>query len=79
MFVTLSPVLLVNTAAATAPLALADLLGVGIFATGLGIEAAADWQKDEFRSRPESKGRFITEGLWSWSRHPNYFGECLLW
>ena len=79
MFITLSPVLIVNGAASTAPLALADALGFGIFAAGISIEAVADWQKDAFRSRPENKGRFITEGLWSWSRHPNYFGECLLW
>ena len=79
VFVTLLPVLIVNRSPATAPLALMELLGVGIFTAGLSIESVADWQKDEFRSRPENKGRFITEGLWSLSRHPNYVGECVLW
>ena len=57
MFVTLSPVLIVNGMAATAPLGLLDVVGAGVFAAGFGIEVAADWQKDEFRSHPENKGR----------------------
>lgn len=79
VFVTLSPVLIVNGAKATTPLGLLDLLGVAIYSAGLGFEVVADRQKDAFRSKPENKGQFITEGLWSISRHPNYFGESLLW
>jgi steroid 5-alpha reductase family enzyme len=43
------------------------------------VEAVADWQKSDFRSRPENAGRFISTGLWSISRHPNYAGEIVLW
>ena len=43
------------------------------------IEIIADQQKSQFRSIPENKDKFITSGLWSKSRHPNYFGEILLW
>jgi steroid 5-alpha reductase family enzyme len=50
-----------------------------VYALGLGVEVLADSQKDHFKSNPDNKGKFITEGLWSWSRHPNYFGESLLW
>ena len=53
--------------------------GVSIFGLGFGLEVVADWQKDAFRADPANKGKFITEGLWNLSRHPNYFGESLLW
>ena len=53
--------------------------GLTLWLVGFGIEAVADRQKGEFRGRPENKGRFITSGLWAWSRHPNYFGEIVLW
>ena len=46
---------------------------------GFLFEAVADWQKSRFRARPENEDRFIQSGLWAWSRHPNYFGEILLW
>ena len=55
------------------------IIGAGIFVTGLYIEIKADNQKSRFRSIPENRDRFITDGLWSKSRHPNYFGEVLLW
>jgi len=55
------------------------LLGVALWALGFGIEVAADEQKRRFRSRSENSDRFIDTGLWARSRHPNYFGEILLW
>jgi len=55
------------------------LLGVALWAFGFGIEVAADEQKRRFRARPENLDRFITTGVWGRSRHPNYFGEVLLW
>ena len=55
------------------------LIGACLFIIGLYVEIKADNQKSRFRSIPENRDRFITEGLWSKSRHPNYFGEVLLW
>jgi len=55
------------------------LLGIGLWAFGFGIEVTADEQKRRFRTRPENLDRFIATGLWARSRHPNYFGEILLW
>ena len=53
--------------------------GILCWITGFSIEVIADQQKAAFRRSPENHNRFITEGLWSLSRHPNYFGEILLW
>jgi len=55
------------------------LIGLLIWAFGFVIESVADAQKNRFRADPENKGRFINTGLWARSRHPNYFGEILLW
>ncbi len=54
-------------------------LGIAVWLLGFGIEVIADRQKAAFRADPANKGRFITSGLWAWSRHPNYFGEITLW
>ena len=58
---------------------LTTYIGIGLFVIGFGIEVIADHQKTVFRSFEENKNKFITTGLWSKSRHPNYFGEILLW
>ncbi|MBV1879817.1 MAG: DUF1295 domain-containing protein [Pseudomonadales bacterium] len=55
--------------------------GLVIWLVGFSIEAIADWQKSVFRQQKQQAGgpAFISSGLWSWSRHPNYFGEITLW
>jgi steroid 5-alpha reductase family enzyme len=53
--------------------------GTAIWLVGLAIETVADAQKSAFKSKPENRERFITTGLWRYSRHPNYFGEMLVW
>lgn len=56
-----------------------DGLGLLIWILGFSIEAIADGQKRAFRADPKNRGQFIRSGLWSWSRHPNYFGEIVIW
>ncbi len=55
------------------------VVGTVVWVLGFGLEAMADQQKSAFRKDPANTGRFIASGLWSWSRHPNYFGEIMLW
>jgi hypothetical protein len=70
VFVTLSPLLLLNTASAGGPARIvwSDGVGVALFAAGLLIEAIADGQKFAFKMDPANKGRFIDSGLWTYSR-----------
>ncbi len=55
------------------------VIGGVLWLAGFGIEVVADQQKSRFRADPANRDRFINTGLWSRSRHPNYFGEILLW
>lgn len=54
-------------------------VGIVLWAAGFAIEAVSDAQKFRFRNDPANAGSFMRTGLWSLSRHPNYFGEALLW
>jgi steroid 5-alpha reductase family enzyme len=56
-----------------------SIAGASIWAVGITVEAVADAQKAAFRAKEENRGRFIASGLWRYSRHPNYFGEMLVW
>lgn len=55
------------------------LLGTGLWLLGFALEVVADRQKSAFRANPDNAHRYIDSGLWAWSRHPNYFGEMVLW
>lgn len=55
------------------------VVGAAVWVVGFAIEVLADRQKSVFKQNPANEGRFITSGLWAWSRHPNYFGEIVLW
>lgn len=54
-------------------------VGLGIFVIGLSFETIGDWQLTQFKAKPENKGKLMTEGLWAWTRHPNYFGDSIIW
>jgi steroid 5-alpha reductase family enzyme len=55
------------------------IIGFLVWIIGFAIEVVADSQKNRFNANPDNKGKFIQTGLWSRSRHPNYFGEIMLW
>jgi steroid 5-alpha reductase family enzyme len=60
-------------------LTLLDILGLGVWAVGFGFEALSDAQLQAFLSDPANKGSVMDRGLWRYSRHPNYFGDSLIW
>jgi steroid 5-alpha reductase family enzyme len=62
-----------------ARLTVVDLLGALIFTAGFLVEAIGDQQMRRFRANPLNKGRVMSGGLWRYTRHPNYFGEAVLW
>jgi steroid 5-alpha reductase family enzyme len=78
VLMTASCALAAITAQQLVALSLFDVLGVSLWILGFGIEVIADRQKRQFRSVHGSE-TFISSGLWSRSRHPNYFGEIILW
>ena len=73
-----TPVLLTIAAPGSGP-RWTDFFGVLLFALGFFFEAMGDWQLLRFKRNPANRGRIIQEGLWRYSRHPNYFGEAVLW
>lgn len=54
-------------------------IGILLFVIGFTLEIIADTQKTNFRKLKDNKDKFITTGLWKYSRHPNYLGEIILW
>lgn len=73
-----SPIILILKNSAS-PLSWSDFLGIGVFLIGMFFETVADWQVYRFKSHPQNKGKLFTGGLYKYSRHPNYFGEFLIW
>jgi steroid 5-alpha reductase family enzyme len=56
-----------------------DAVGVTLWAVGCAFEIGGDWQLKKFKSNPENRGKLLTTGFWSLTRHPNYFGDACLW
>lgn len=80
VFLTMIVVLVINSQAGSAPeMGAWDVVGLSIWLLGFGVEVIADNQKSAFNKDPDNQGKWIDSGLWSYSRHPNYLGEILLW
>jgi steroid 5-alpha reductase family enzyme len=76
---TLAAALAVITSTRRIELGAFAVAGLLVWIFGFGIEVIADRQKSAFRADSANAGKFIRSGLWAWSRHPNYFGEIVLW
>ena len=79
VFITMAAGLAAMTSAKVVPLGWYALIGIVLWLEGFIVEVVADHQKTRFRSKKENRDKFINEGLWSLSRHPNYYGEITLW
>ena len=73
------PLQLTQAAPGTAALGALDALGVALVAAGLFFEGVGDWQLARFKADPANEGRVMDRGLWRYTRHPNYFGDFLVW
>lgn len=76
---TSSAALIAITSATRKSIDIFAVIGLLVWLFGFGFEVTADAQKSRFNADPANKGKFINSGLWSKSRHPNYFGEIVLW
>lgn len=77
-FLISTPILWVFAGSAT-PFSLPDFFGIGLWSIGFYFEGVGDWQLKRFISDPKNKGKVLDQGLWALTRHPNYFGDALLW
>lgn len=76
---TMAAALVAITTTARKGLDVFAIVGFLVWVVGFTLEVVADSQKSRFSANPDNKGKFIQTGLWSRSRHPNYFGEIMLW
>ena len=56
-----------------------DFIGAGLWAVGMAFEAGGDYQLARFKARADNHGKVMDQGLWRYTRHPNYFGEFCIW
>ena len=78
MYIIALPVMVVTGIAGT-DLNIITYPGFIVWLVGFFFEAVGDWQKSVFKKNPANQGRIMTSGLWSYTRHPNYFGEAMMW
>lgn len=78
MLVIAAPVVYVNLSA-NSGWGLLDWIGLVVWLIGFSFEVVADWQLKKFLEDENNKGKIVREGLWRYSRHPNYFGEVVMW
>jgi steroid 5-alpha reductase family enzyme len=71
------PLLAITNGGAT--LGLLDYVGIAVVIFGALFETIGDWQLSHFKADPSNNGRVMDQGLWRYTRHPNYFGECCVW
>jgi steroid 5-alpha reductase family enzyme len=64
---------------AGSPLGILQVLGILVWLVGFGFETIGDAQLEAFKRDPENAGKVMDQGLWAWTRHPNYFGDACVW
>ncbi|NIP16245.1 MAG: DUF1295 domain-containing protein, partial [Pseudomonadales bacterium] len=79
LWIVAMPLLQVQRMLEPRTLGLLDAVGLALFAVGLFFESVGDLQMARFRSGPANRGRVMEQGLWRYTRHPNYFGDAMVW
>ncbi|MEI6832759.1 MAG: DUF1295 domain-containing protein [bacterium] len=79
MLIVAAPVIFVMSNPEVGNLTNLSIVGLVVWLTGFMFEAGGDWQLASFKRNPANKGKLLREGLWSITRHPNYFGDALQW
>lgn len=79
MCVLAAPFLATHNSPSPATLTPIDLLAVPLWGLGFFFETVGDWQLSRFLANPANKGKLLSTGLWRYTRHPNYFGESIMW
>lgn len=79
MWVISLPLQVAQSSPLPARLTWVDALAVLLWATGLLFESVGDWQLARFKADPANRGKVMNRGLWAYTRHPNYFGDAVVW
>jgi len=79
MWVVSLPVQVAQASPLPARLGPLDAAGAILWMVGVGFEAVGDWQLARFKADPANRGQVMDSGLWAYTRHPNYFGDTLVW
>ena len=79
MWIISTPIIAAQTSGFPAILTPLDWIGTSLWTFGLLFESIGDLQLMRFKAQPSNKGKLLTSGLWKYTRHPNYFGEAVLW
>ncbi len=79
MWIVSAPLLAAQYYAEPASLTILDAIGVLFWVIGISFEAIGDWQLMTFKRNPANKGKVMNQGLWRYTRHPNYFGDAMVW
>jgi len=70
---------LLTAMASAATLTILDYVGIGVWSVGMIFEAGGDYQLMRFKTDPSNRGKILDQGLWRYTRHPNYFGNACIW
>ncbi len=79
VWIVMLPSIIVLGSKENPPMNAITILGLFIYLIGLSVETIADWQKFNFKKKKENRDKWINSGIWKYARHPNYFGEMLVW
>jgi steroid 5-alpha reductase family enzyme len=77
LFLIIQPVILINKSMGA--IGILDFFGILVWMVGFYFESVGDAQLKQFVSNPANKGKIMDQGLWRYTRHPNYFGEVVQW